>query len=85
MLLVLQFKAALAKREVGEKEAAKQYKLRVRQTETLLLILNAVNTSAALLLPCFVIHWTQVSGRAVCPGAGLTARGGKAHGGGGGE
>jgi len=59
--LLLQYKRALGKKGM-DKSTAALCKARVSRTEVLLLTLNIMNTSAALLLPCLVIHWTQVGG-----------------------
>lgn len=60
---VVQYRSAASKKSddpEGSKAAVRAYRSRVMQTEVVTFILNVVNTSAALLLPCCVIHWTQV-------------------------
>ncbi|KAF8065886.1 DGAT1C [Scenedesmus sp. PABB004] len=64
-----QFKKGLAKKQLHEAKAASAYASRVRRTEALLFGLNAANTTAALLLPCAVIHATRAD---AAPGFVLT-------------
>lgn len=62
LLVVLQYQEAVSKRVEDEKQCQKLCAARVRQTEVLVILLQAVCSGAALLLPCIVIHLTQVSG-----------------------
>jgi hypothetical protein len=60
--LCLQLKAGLHKKEgKAQARAAAALSARVRLAERLLFVLNAANTTAALFVPCWVVHAAQVS------------------------
>jgi hypothetical protein len=59
-LFVLQYLASVCKRVEVEKLQRHLYVSRVRQTEVLLVLLHTFCSGAAFLLPCVVIHATQV-------------------------
>lgn len=56
----LQYQAAACKKVEDEKLRQKLCAARVRQTEVLMVLLHTFCSGAALLLPCIVIHLTQV-------------------------
>jgi hypothetical protein len=60
-LFELQYLANVCKRVEDEKLQRRLYVSRVRQTEVLLVLLHTFCSGAAFLLPCVVIHATQVS------------------------
>lgn len=62
-LRLLQYLVLLSKRFDDEKQRQQLYRSRVRQTEVLMLLLHTLCSGAAFLLPCIVIHLTQVGGR----------------------
>lgn len=63
---LLQYGDASVKKSDGDRDTSiHDRQAPVRRTEVVMFLLNVVNTSAALLLPCCVIHWTQVSVYAV--------------------
>jgi len=55
-----QYQAALNKKVDDEKQRQKLYGSRVRQTDAIMVLLHTFCSGAALLLPCIVIHLTQV-------------------------
>lgn len=59
-LFGLQYLASGCKRVDDEKLQRRLYVSRVRQTEVLLVLLHTLCSGAAFLLPCVVIHATQV-------------------------
>jgi hypothetical protein len=60
----LQHQEGLLKKETDGKVVSTALQRLVRTNEMLIMTVNVVNTTAALLLPCCIIHWTKV-GRAL--------------------
>ena len=60
--VVLQYKLELSKKFDDKQKRQRLYGSRVRQTDALMVLLHTFCSGAALLLPCVVIHITQVSG-----------------------
>jgi hypothetical protein len=58
--VLLQYASAVCKRVEEEGLRQRLRAARVRQTEVLMVLLHTFCSGAALLLPCIVIHLTQV-------------------------
>lgn len=74
-LCLLQYLVLLSKRFDDEKQRQQLYRSRVRQTEVLMLLLHTLCSGAAFLLPCIVIHLTQVGGRVLLGTCGVSVPG----------
>jgi hypothetical protein len=59
-VVLLQYASAVCKRVEDEALRQRLRAARVRQTEVLMVLLHTFCSGAALLLPCIVIHLTQV-------------------------